>query len=658
MASIEWSCDLLSGHERALLDRLSVFASGFTLAAAEAVSAGDEVDQDAVFGLLASLVEKSLVQAVPRADRFRLHETMRAFAASALDTAGSSAAVRDRHLAYFTELAKSIGPKYWTNDLVGSLPRLEADLANVRAALDWAVRSEQFDEGAELMGSVGAFFFTRSLRAEALDRCREFLAATLTPQRRGEVLLWAARCSCDLDSAASLQLAEELTALGRALKDEAIVALGLSSEVQVHSLGEPRKALALLEEALPLARRLGQHDVLILGLVEKSVAYRWLGRFSEAVTYAEEALREAEEAGWVWGAMLARTVLAQVAAWAGQLQRALDQAEVVARFAEEWSVPFFTVLTEIVRCEVGFNRADQTAPEAAERARVAALAIGELFYAACAEGVKGNAMVWCGQVDRGYEVLQRALAKLETLGFAGKFEGIEAEFVEAALYRGDMASAKRYFALYFGAADNDDKPGSAPRLRVAARLARAEGEAHRGHALACDGLAVAFESGALLFAIDLLELVAMTLVDIERPGEAARLLGAAERQREVIGYVRRVPAGIELAPVVMEMQAALGHEACDQAMCEGRALIFEEAVAYANRGRGSHSRARSGWESLTPSEQRVASLVGDHLTNSEIAKQLFISVPTVKSHLNRAFAKLGVPNREQLAAAVHRRGAG
>lgn len=98
----------------------------------------------------------------------------------------------------------------------------------------------------------------------------------------------------------------------------------------------------------------------------------------------------------------------------------------------------------------------------------------------------------------------------------------------------------------------------------------------------------------------------------------------------------------------------LGTTLFGYAVSEGRALSLEEAVAYARRGRGNYNRARSGWDSLTASEQQVASLVGQHLTNAQIAERLFISVPTVKSHLNRAFAKLGTKNRGQLAAAAHR----
>jgi DNA-binding CsgD family transcriptional regulator len=133
----------------------------------------------------------------------------------------------------------------------------------------------------------------------------------------------------------------------------------------------------------------------------------------------------------------------------------------------------------------------------------------------------------------------------------------------------------------------------------------------------------------------------------------ALFLGAAERQRDLIGYVRSVPATDELAPVLVELRTALGQGAFEQTMTEGSALALEEAVAYAQRGRGSHNRARSGWESLTASERRVVSLVGQHLTNTEIGERLFISVSTVKSHLNHVFAKLGVTNRGQLAVVAH-----
>jgi DNA-binding CsgD family transcriptional regulator len=194
-----------------------------------------------------------------------------------------------------------------------------------------------------------------------------------------------------------------------------------------------------------------------------------------------------------------------------------------------------------------------------------------------------------------------------------------------------------------------------PVLRAEARLARAEGDWRRAHGLACDGLEEAASAGHLVWAIDLLELVAIASADLGHHAEAVRLLGAAESQREATGYRRWAPARDELAPVLVAMQTALGQEGSEQAILEGRGLSLEDAVAYARRGRGSHSRPVSGWDSLTPTERRVVALVAKHLTNAEIADQLFVSTLTVKSHLTRVFAKLGVADRHQLAemSAVH-----
>jgi predicted ATPase/DNA-binding CsgD family transcriptional regulator len=653
LASIEWSCNLLTEAERAVLYRLSVFASGFTLAAAEAVCAGDDIEGGEVLALLTSLVEKSLVQAMPRQDRFGLHETMRAYGAAALE--GEAPQVRDRHLSYFTELAQATGSQYWTSEATGSSQSLEAELGNVRAALDWAVASGQFDAGAELMSGAGELFYGRGLQAEGVTRCQELLVGELSPRGRAQVLAWGAQCSVNLDPATSLCFAEELTALGRSLGDDALLARGLISAANVYSLGETHRTVAAVDEALPLARSLGQHDLVVWGLMHKSNAYKWLCRAGEAVALAEESVRVAEEAGWVRGAMLARANLAWAAHWAGQLERAVEEAETVLRFAKRRSEPLFRVRTEAVVGDVLCRRGDSAGLELLERAISVALKIGDLFEAASIEQAKGARLMALGQLDDGYAVMEAAIAKLEALGVTQGHVDAVAALAEGALRRGDMGSARRHLAVCARRAPTNDEPWAAPRLRAEARLARAQGEPHRAYLLAGDGFALAAGSGALLYAIDLLDLLAVIAADLERPVEAARLLGAADSQRELTGYVRLAPASDELAPVLGDVQAAMSPAAFEQAMAEGRALTLEDTVAFTRRGRGEHRRARSGWDSLTPSEHRVASLVGQALTNDEIAKRLFISIPTVKSHLTHMYAKLGLANRGQLAAAWHRR---
>jgi DNA-binding CsgD family transcriptional regulator len=94
---------------------------------------------------------------------------------------------------------------------------------------------------------------------------------------------------------------------------------------------------------------------------------------------------------------------------------------------------------------------------------------------------------------------------------------------------------------------------------------------------------------------------------------------------------------------------ALGDEDFQKAWADGIRLSLEEAVAYAQRGRGEHANATQGWASLSPVERQVADLASQGLSNPDIGRELFISRNTVKVHLSRAYAKLGVANRTELA---------
>lgn len=146
-AAIDWSYDLLDEPERRVLDRLSVFAGGFSLDAAEAVTCGGVVEHSEVFEILAHLVARSLVQAdaASTETRYRLLETVRQYAQEHLDEAGETESVRDAHARW---CASFVG------DLVASRHAGEGRLAresavhetdNVRAALAWTIETGDLD---------------------------------------------------------------------------------------------------------------------------------------------------------------------------------------------------------------------------------------------------------------------------------------------------------------------------------------------------------------------------------------------------------------------------------------------------------------------------------------------------------------------------------
>jgi len=338
----------------------------------------------------------------------------------------------------------------------------------------------------------------------------------------------------------------------------------------------------------------------------------------------------------------------------------LEEAEKLLRLSTELSAPRFVCWGERHIGEAYRYLGDAAARGAFARARALAESIDDAFNLACADMGLGHLEVSLGQDDHGYDLLQRADSKLEAFGLGRMCVNNRAVLAEVALRRGDLHDARRHLDACTWRLPRTPDPEGVPVLRAEARVARAEGDWSRAYELACDGMEQASGAGHLLWAIDLLELGAVTGADLGRAGEAARLLGAAECQRKATGYRRRAPADDELAPVLAGARTALGQEPFDQAFAEGRALTLTEAVGYARRGRGSHSRSVSGWGSLTRTERQVVSLVAKRLSNAEIAGHMFVSTPTVKSHLTRVFAKLGVADRHQLAqiATVHMTGGG
>jgi len=162
---IDWSHDLLSDPERVLLRRLSQFAGGWTLDAAEAVCSAPPIAQDdlrfGVLDLLARLVEKSLVVLDTHSPepRYRLLETIRQYGQEKLLLADELEDTRRRHLAHCLESAERIRPMLTRAEQLRWHARAEAELDNFRLALQWSLRSGQAEDGLRLFSSLTRFWY-------------------------------------------------------------------------------------------------------------------------------------------------------------------------------------------------------------------------------------------------------------------------------------------------------------------------------------------------------------------------------------------------------------------------------------------------------------------------------------------------------------------
>ncbi|MFD4630701.1 BTAD domain-containing putative transcriptional regulator [Streptomyces sp. NPDC058284] len=170
-AMIDWSWELLSVPERIVLRRLAVHRDGCTLEAAEAVCAGEGVTRDEVLDLVTRLVDRSLVVMAPgpagTAPRYRLLESVAAYAMERLHETEDPADVRERHLCHYLDLAERAEPRLRDGGQSRWLARLDAEAANLRGALDEAVRGPFRPEAVRLATALAWWWLLRGRLTEA-----------------------------------------------------------------------------------------------------------------------------------------------------------------------------------------------------------------------------------------------------------------------------------------------------------------------------------------------------------------------------------------------------------------------------------------------------------------------------------------------------------
>jgi predicted ATPase/DNA-binding CsgD family transcriptional regulator len=318
-ATIEWSYDLLSPEEQSGFARLSVFPGSFSLEAAEAV-AGVDLD------MLAGLVGKSLVTVMPRTEgevRYRMLDTLRAFARDRLSASGDRDALRASHLAFFVALAEAVHASNALGGSDGEVRALSEDLENLRAALAWALDHDR-GAGLRLIGASRQAWYWRS-QTEGLDWALRLLEHHRDRDRdRALGLLCAGHLAVGhQDHAAARPRLVEAAELAELCGDTGALAaalhyLGLSGML-ARDLGAAERDVS---RSVELFRSLGQAQGVgrglgVLGLVR---LYRSDGESAQQVL--EEALITVEGCDDAWGQGQVRLALGLTAKAAGDVTAA------------------------------------------------------------------------------------------------------------------------------------------------------------------------------------------------------------------------------------------------------------------------------------------------------------------------------------------------
>ncbi|MFE4454487.1 BTAD domain-containing putative transcriptional regulator [Streptomyces sp. NPDC056796] len=583
-AVVDWSWDLLDDGERAVLRRLSVFAGGCTLTAAEAVCAERPQDAYGVAGVLGSLVDKSLVVAAPAGDgrmRYRLLETVGEYAAERLDEAGERDAVERRHLTFYRELVRTADPGLRGAGQLAALELLRREYENLRTALRRAVAARDEQESLSMVLSLAWYWQMRDLRGDALHWAAA--ASALGPDPFAGPVAPAPALAERCTDAPPPMRPELLQEARRQVALVEMASMDNAMDVWADEAGMARL------RAVAATYRAGQPQTC------RSPGSLWLfavvltGNASDLRGVVDETVRAARELGHDWELAIALQTRANVLAnrpdWARDAYRDADESlEIFGRLGDDWGAA--EALSS--RGEAHEKTGDHTRAAADYQAAIGyAEKIGAHAQVLVLRTRYASALVELGHGAQGEAILRDVLlegrhAGHEATAFARFFLavwlGISGRTVEAREQLGVLEA--EFSAASMGVFEAFVLGGLAWLDNQEGRYADALDRGRKALAQADDRLAqmVAPEMNVLCLA-----LVARALAGLGGEGgasAAARLLGAGQALLPE-GHVPTLLERDNHAAAEELTRGVLGDAAYAAAYAEGGRLSKEEATALA-----------------------------------------------------------------------------
>jgi DNA-binding CsgD family transcriptional regulator len=447
----------------------------------------------------------------------------------------------------------------------------------------------------------------------------------LTGPERAEAQAWASFARlmlADLDGAAAA--AEKARPTAVSARDHVATSIAMASLAAVSEFrGHLRDALQIADDAMQLADqspgRLGHwcpvHIIRGFILVE-------VDRLDEARTTIETGRRISEELGVRWPLPEYHAVRAFERFIAGHWDDAIAEIEAGAALASETGHSLSLLLGHSMQSLIRLHRNDLRGAREAAGAAAGELSSGtgprfRTYWAAWAQALLLEAT---GELADALETLSDCWDQCARSGLALEYPVIGPDLVRLALAAGEAGRARDVAAAVTGVASCNEVPWIT------------------GAALRCQGLA---ENDA-----GILDAAVSACARGSHPLELALTCEDASAAFARRGNVDRVGQLLDRAITI--------YERLDAARDLARAEAALRQIGVRRGHRVTHSRAQSGWQSLTPSERAVVDLVAEGLSNPQIGQRLYVSRRTVQTHLAHVFAKLHITSRTQLAAEVIR----
>ncbi|MEU3018880.1 BTAD domain-containing putative transcriptional regulator [Nocardiopsis sp. NPDC007018] len=341
LATIDWSWELLTGNEQAVLRRLAVHPDGCTLAAAEEVCAGDGVERADVVDLVARLVDRSLVVVVPGdTPRYRLLESVSVYCVARLREAGEAVTTQGRFDLYYVELAERADSCLRGHAQRQWLRRMDAEAANLRAVLESSLRRDEAQLALRLVCAMSWYWVLRGRLGEgrrALARARALEGAAPDGLRDLAASWWAAVAALSGDDVDTVETVSPRREVSRGPRlDDRYLRRRTRAELLLGSaMPDAPEGEGLVNRSLETSRRVGDRWGLAAALSVRAWDALLRSDFAAVRSEAEHSMDVFRELGDRWGVLQAADALAILAQITGDYERAEHVHREGLRIAED-----------------------------------------------------------------------------------------------------------------------------------------------------------------------------------------------------------------------------------------------------------------------------------------------------------------------------------
>ena len=382
-AMIDWSYNLLTEKEQAILCPMSVCAGGWTLETTEAIGS-DVASRQEVFDILSHLADKSLIEfmdAPGYEGRYRMLETVRQFGLERLIESGKIDAVRHSHALYFAKLAEDAERQFRGPEMHVWMARLEIEHDNFRVALEWSFSHESPETCLRYAGALGIFWHRGYLR-EGRDSLERMLSIS--------------------KDASPLLRVKAMTQLSWLARD----------------LGDYKQATLLCEESLEILREAENKTGLVPVLIQNGLLAVYKNYPGRAFAAFHECLTISEELNFHWGRAISLVNLAHAALFNLQW-------DMTARFRGEESLKIFTELGDeteqahaliILGSGAHYENDDERGRKLVEQAVVICRQARDNRQLAWTTTVLGIIIRWLGNIDEALPIAKEGLRLAIDLG--------------------------------------------------------------------------------------------------------------------------------------------------------------------------------------------------------------------------------------------------